>query len=193
MIKDITQLQYTPLSLELEDKIKAHVEKQKALYGHGEGPGISFGKPEFEEVISRYQEFYPSKTIGANETFKLPTSLVDEILAHLNISVDDAYNSVKVQLARTQVIPPHRDYMRKATLYYLISETGPQTNFYDGPSTPDDIIAYKPTSLTNKREFVMKQSTWYSFENCAIHEVVNITSERTSLVIDISNSDLMDA
>ena len=190
MIKDARQLDYPSLSLELEDKVKAYVEKQKALHGFGEGPGVSFGKPEFEEIISRYQTFYSDKVLGANETFKLPKEIVDQILTELNLTIEDSYNCVKVQLARSEVIPPHIDYMRKATLYYLMSETGPKTNFYDGPSTPDDIIAYLPTNLTNKREYILEKSKWYSFQNSAIHEVVNITSERVSLVIDISNDSL---
>ena len=182
---DIQQLEYTSLPQDLEQRIKDFVQKQKTLLGHGEGPGISYGQEELEAARELFTPFYGNKQIGANETFKLPVEIVDEILTHVGITLNDPYNSVKAQIAKPDVIPPHRDFQRTSTMFYLMSETGPLTNFYDGPEKPDYIIAYLPDSLSNKREYKMEQGKWYSFENAAIHEVVNITSERLSIVIDI--------
>ena len=194
---DIKEVYDSPLRPSLTRKINEYIDQREQRGLHQDGPGQGWGTEQFKAVGQAYSEFYPGQNLGINEVckFTLDAELLEELVNALPFEVEDPEEDVTVQIGKPLVmcypdqdwfsILPHKDWGRKRSMFYLLSDSGPTTSFYDGPQKPDDIIAWRRSSLSNQRNYTLQTGKWYMFNNSNIHEVNDICCERRSIVVPI--------
>ncbi len=179
------------------NKIHKYIDTREERGLEADGPGVGWGAEQFATVAKMFEEFYPGENLGVNEVckFTLEPELLKEILDQIPFIVTDPEENLTIQIGKETIIVdktytqfsilPHKDWGRKVSLFYLVSKSGPETNFYDGPEEPDAIIAWKQSSLDNKRSYTIENGKWYLFNNSHIHEILHILKDRRSLVVPI--------
>lgn len=89
-----------------------------------------------------------------------------------NLDITPEHRIILQRFFNTRNVPPHIDGNRVETCNYVLSESGPITRWFNNNQVVDTVV--------------FPQHKWYKLKVDAMHDVINIKTERLALSIHVA-------